>query len=108
VAGHRDTHFAFLRQLAIGSEIVAENAAGERERYRVVKRFVTDERDQSVLADVPRGHRLTLVTCWPFDPLVFGGPQRLVVVAVGEDELAKPPPTWVRGRRGEPRDRRGI
>jgi len=80
VAGHRDTHFAFLRDLGMGTEILTASASGTR-RYRVTERFVTDERDASVIAQLPGDDRLTLVTCWPFDALVPGGPARWVVVA---------------------------
>ena len=80
LAGHRDTHFAFLRGLEPGTEIRTEDTDGHGRVYRVAERFVTDERDASVLApsDEPQ---LTLVTCWPFDTPVPGGPERYVVVA---------------------------
>ena len=63
-----------------GTEIRTEDGAGVRRSYRVTERYVTHERDAEVLApsDEPR---LTLVTCWPFDTPVPGGPERLVVVA---------------------------
>lgn len=80
LAGHRDTHFAFLRELAIGDEIRAEDLEGHERGYRVVAAFVTDERDPRVL-DASDSPLLTLVTCWPFDTPVPGGPQRYVVVA---------------------------
>jgi sortase A len=85
VGGHRDTHFAFLRDLSIGSEILAEDRAGHRRRYRVVRRFVTDEHDARVLAQDGDVDRLTLVTCWPFDALEVGGPDRFVVIAEDAD-----------------------
>lgn len=87
VGGHRDTHFAFLRELQVGEEILAEDGRGIRRSYRVRERFVTDERDVAVLDPpaAPGAHRLTLVTCWPFDSPLPGGPGRYVVVADSAD-----------------------
>ena len=87
VAGHRDTHFAFLRDLEVGTEIHAEDAGGSTRTYRVAGAFITHERDGRVLADAD-GRVLTLVTCWPFDALLPGGDQRYVVVA--EADRASP------------------
>lgn len=89
VGGHRDTHFAFLRDLAPGTVIrvqtADEGADGAWHRYRVTERFVTDERDARVWAETDEP-RLTLVTCWPFDALEAGGTRRYVVVAEGVEE----------------------
>lgn len=86
VAGHRDTHFAFLRELEPGTRIRSVDARGRTRDYRVVERFVTDDRDSSVLVPTERA-RLTLITCWPFDASRPGGRERFVVVAeeVGAD-----------------------
>ena len=80
VAGHRDTRFRFLPRLAIGDEILAHAADGRVHRYVVASAGVTHERDASVL-DPFAGPVLTLVTCYPFDTPVPGGPLRYVVVA---------------------------
>ncbi len=80
VAGHRDTHFAFLRELRVGDEIHTEDVAGRQRVYRVARSFVTHDRDASVIAP-SEDTRLTLVTCWPFGAAVPGGSQRYVVVA---------------------------
>ena len=79
VSGHRDTHFAFLRELQIGERIEIEHA-GEHLRYRVSGTRVVDAR-QTRLATAGDGERLLLVTCWPFDAWVAGGPLRYVVEA---------------------------
>lgn len=83
VGGHRDTHFAFLRDLSRGDEIVTEDASGRRTVYRVKESFITHDRDMTVLAETD-GAQLTLVTCWPFDSPIPGGAQRYVVVARAE------------------------
>ena len=79
IAGHRDTHFRALRELADGDELLLEDRWGGRRSYRVTRRLVTRYDDTSPL--VPAADRLTLVTCWPFDALHPGGPMRYVVVA---------------------------
>ena len=81
IAGHRDTHFEFLRRLEPGDEIRLETPGGARHRYRVEEARVVDERDVSVLRPAD-GSVLTLVTCYPFDAVVPGGPLRFVVRAV--------------------------
>ncbi len=87
LAGHRDTHFAFLRDLAPGDEVVLETADGVRRRYRVSEAGVYDRDDTWWLAPAPLAgpaRLLTLITCYPFDAVVPGGPGRYVVRAVGE------------------------
>jgi sortase A len=80
ISGHRDTHFAFLRRLARGDEIVIESADGRHHRYVVASTRVVDRRDVGVAAEAG-DTRLTLVTCYPFDAIRPGGPLRYVVVA---------------------------
>jgi len=80
LAGHRDTHFAFLRRLAPGDELAVEDREGGSRRYRVREQLVVHETDTAVLAPSARP-TLTLVTCYPFDTPVPGGPLRYVVVA---------------------------
>ncbi len=78
-AGHRDTHFAFLRELEVGDRLILESAT-TRHHYRVTGSEVVHE---SRVDLVERGARakLTLVTCYPFDALMPGGPLRFVVHA---------------------------
>lgn len=79
VSGHRDTHFAFLRELGKGDRVWIETREG-RYAYAVEKREVVDSRRVRLETSVDDA-RLTLVTCWPFDALVPGGPMRYVVSA---------------------------
>jgi sortase A len=83
VAGHRDTHFRALADLAPGDALALEAPGGAVTRYRVVETAVVDHRDTRPLRPSPEP-RLTLVTCWPFDAVVPGGPLRWVVVAEAE------------------------
>jgi sortase A len=70
-AAHRDTHFRFLRDVAVGDEIDVERSDGKIFRYRAdatsVVRF-----DQSGIDPLADGHALVLSTCWPFDALTPG------------------------------------
>jgi len=87
VAGHRDTHFAFLEGLAPGDVVGLEDAEGTHHGYRVTAAAVVDEHDTRAILGGDRP-TLVLVTCWPFDSPVAGGPLRYVVWA----EAAPPAP----------------
>lgn len=80
IAGHRDTHFDFMRHVRIGDELLVERADGVKVRYRVGTAEILDRRDIWVM-DQAGPSRLTLVTCYPFDALRPGGPQRYVLLA---------------------------
>ena len=80
IGGHRDTHLAFLRHVRPGDALEIERADGKRVVYRVLDANVLDKRDVWV-AKQEGPNRLTLVTCYPFDALRAGGPQRYVVFA---------------------------
>ncbi|SRR5258706_3006508 len=80
VSGHRDTHFAFLRDLRSGDILVVHSASGRVVRYVVSGIEVVRNKDVRVLLDTG-DDRLTLVTCYPFDSAVPDGPLRYVVVA---------------------------
>lgn len=80
LTGHRDTHFEFLKRLKQDDEIVVETAAGSTQRYLVLDSQIVDDRTASIgLADGE--DQLVLVTCYPFDTIVPGGPLRYVVSA---------------------------
>lgn len=80
IGGHRDTHLAFLRHMKPGDKLVVERTDATRVTYVVNDALVLDKRDVWVTKqEGPR--RLTLVTCFPFDALRAGGPQRYVVFA---------------------------
>lgn len=83
IGGHRDTHLRFLKDLRVGETVLVERRDGRRLSYRIADARVVDKRATGVLAqDGP--DRLTLVTCWPFDALRAGGPERYVVTALRE------------------------
>jgi sortase A len=81
IGAHRDTHFAFLRELQPGEEIVVQKSVSVTRRYRVTGAEIVDKSETRVLAQAPGETRLTLITCYPFDALRAGGPLRYVVTA---------------------------
>jgi len=80
ISGHRDTSFRFLRELSMGESIMLQRADGKMLSFRVIAAEVTDAAilDMDVNAAIPL---LTLVTCYPFDAVIPGGPQRYLVFA---------------------------
>jgi sortase A len=81
IGGHRDTHLRFLETLRVGDRLRVQRIDGQEVEYRVDNLRVTDKRDLAPL-DPAGPTRLTLVTCWPFDAVRPGGPQRYVVTAI--------------------------
>jgi sortase A len=78
-AAHRDTHFRFLKDVAVGDEIEITRRDGRTFRYRAdgvsIVRF-----DQSGIDPFTTGRELALTTCWPFDAITHG-PMRYVLHA---------------------------
>lgn len=83
ISGHRDTHFSFLRNVQAGNAIDIERDGASR-RYRVVDVRIADARTTRIGTPDAETTRLLLVTCYPFDDWVAGGPLRYVVEAVPE------------------------
>lgn len=81
VSGHRDTHFAFLRDLRPEMRLVLQRPSGDVHAYRVVDAVTVDSRWQGLpLLSAPE--QLLLVTCYPFDAIRANGPLRRVVRAL--------------------------
>src|ERR1700704_91469 len=78
-SAHRDTHFRFLKDVAIGDEIAITRSDGKVFRYRAdgssVVRF-----DAPGIDPLSNATELVLSTCWPFDA-VTPGPPRYVLHA---------------------------
>lgn len=79
ISGHRDTHFYFLKQLKSGHEILLQTTRGQY-RYRVRDMRLLNIKHHKLVSD-PDDAQLHLVTCFPFDSVVTGGPLRYVVDA---------------------------
>ena len=80
IAGHRDTHFSFLRKVEVGESLLLETVSGSKHLYKVVGIDVVDSRHGSLQLDTDEPF-LSLVTCYPFETLAPGGPLRYVVTA---------------------------
>lgn len=80
IVAHRDTHFAFLRDVAIDEEIDVEGSRGVKSRYRVREVSIVDQGESRVL-DAADSAQLTLITCYPFDATMPGTRLRYVVIA---------------------------
>lgn len=87
VAAHRDTQFAYLREMQDGDRIVVQTANGRRSAFRVVEMRVVRADASGLDPDDagPTGARLALVTCYPFNG-VLRSPWRYVVLADREAE----------------------
>jgi len=85
ISGHRDTSFRFLERVRKGDRITIETREGKIVPFQVVATQIIDEAllDMHIKADVPL---LTLVTCYPFDAVAPGGPQRYLVFAEYDEE----------------------
>lgn len=79
ISGHRDTHFRFLGDLRPGDRLQLTGPAGSR-WYAVGDLEIVDSSVQELVID-PGAERLSLVTCYPFDSPLAGGPLRYVVTA---------------------------
>ncbi len=91
VSGHRDTHFRFLRSLKIGTLLTVDDATGAQHTYRISETRIVDARTARL---DPAGAQpaLALVTCFPFDAVMPGGPLRYLVIA--ERVADTPEVTW--------------
>ncbi len=81
LSGHRDTHFAFLRELAAGSRFRLQNREGSWQDYAVRAHEVIDVRHPVFARRAESRALVSLVTCYPFDAITPGGPLRYVVTA---------------------------
>lgn len=88
IAGHRDTHFAFLGRLQTGDEIRLTGADGRSDVYRVTHMSVADSRAGPLGLD-DQARSLLLVTCYPLDARL-SGPLRYLVHAEAVAAVPQP------------------
>lgn len=77
IAGHNDTHFAFLQKVQVGEQFSLQTQDGVIEQYQVRGIDVIHQSQHYFL--VQEG--LYLLTCYPFNSLVSGTELRLLVSA---------------------------
>ena len=78
IAAHRDTHFAFLKDVRVGDVVQIEGIDGVMHGYRVAGAEIV-RWDRFAIAE-GEGRELALTTCYPFDAIGHG-PLRYVVHA---------------------------
>ncbi|CAM3905964.1 Class GN sortase [Pseudoalteromonas mariniglutinosa] len=86
IAGHNDTHFAFLQNVKVGEQFSLQTQNGVIEQYRVRGIDVIHQSQFDFLAQTG----LYLLTCYPFNSLASGTELRLLVSAskVSVDEVS--------------------
>jgi sortase A len=87
IGGHRDTHFAALRDAKRGETVTLETIDGRTQHFRIDDFAIVDANGAHVELESATP-QLLLVTCYPFDAIVPGGPLRYVVSAVALPETA--------------------
>jgi len=80
IAGHRDSHFSFLRDISIGDTILTSNYDNQHKQYRVSNIQIINSNKQQL--NLIQNDQLTLITCYPFDDFIPGGPLRMIVHAI--------------------------
>jgi sortase A len=85
-AAHRDTHFRFLRNVAIGDVIDVTRTDGKHFRYRADSTAIV-QFDAPGIDPATPGFELILATCWPFDAVTSGTERYLLhATLVGDGE----------------------
>lgn len=79
VAGHNDSHFAFLQHMQRGDTLLLETAHARQKSYKISSIDVVDSRTSRLQHS--SDDELVLVTCYPFDGLLPEPPLRYVVTA---------------------------
>ncbi len=87
IGGHRDTHFRGLNRLQARDTLTLQDSSGRWQNYRVISTRIVDSRTTPLLLSSPGQQRqqLQLITCYPFDGLLTGGPLRYLVTATATD-----------------------
>lgn len=89
IAGHRDTHLAFLANVQVGDRVQLTTGPGADRVYRVTQAMVVDSRTWRFPSRFDGGSTLALATCWPFGA-TSDGPLRFVVIAEAVPSLPTP------------------
>ncbi|WP_234400140.1 class GN sortase [Shewanella marina] len=79
IAGHNDTHFSFLKQVAVGDEFELQNQQGQVLKYRVSQIDVIHQSEDYFLYE--NSAKLYLMTCYPFNAIAAGTELRYLVTA---------------------------
>ncbi|HIP52363.1 MAG TPA: class GN sortase [Campylobacterales bacterium] len=86
IAGHRDSHFSFLRDVKIGDTFSVQNYKKAEALYLINEIKIIDSAKNNIEIK-ENTNRLQLITCYPFDAISSGGSLRYIVYAKRMDEL---------------------
>jgi len=85
ISAHRDTHFEFLKNVAVDEKFTLQTDKGLILEYQIVDIRISHYQN-AMIPDPDEVSMLTLVTCFPFDRLTIGGPLRYLVIAEQTDK----------------------
>jgi len=84
ISGHRDTHFAVLKNIEIGDLITLERPNTEPQKLSIRNRYIIDVRKEEFRLhsdSINNTHHVILITCYPFESVERATPFRLIVEA---------------------------
>lgn len=80
ISAHRDTHFKVLNKIKQNDRIILIDKNNTPHHYTLSSTHIYNIEQDSLSIDFNQD-QLTLITCYPFDAIMPGGPLRLVVRA---------------------------
>ena len=80
IAGHRDSHFSFLKDTQIGDTFDVQNYKGSKASYEIEQISIIDSSKEDIKIEKD-SNRLQLITCYPFDAVSSRGVYRYVAYA---------------------------
>ncbi len=83
LAGHRDTHFRFMKNLKLNDSLFLTDQTGHITEFVVIELGVKDSRTEAIEPVLDSEQQeLWLVTCYPFDAISTRGPLRYIARAL--------------------------
>lgn len=86
LAGHRDTHFEWIRHLKPGDTLSVTLTNGQRHEFSMRRAWIA-RHDASGIDPHARGRLLALATCWPFDAKTQGPMRYIVELELAAEEI---------------------
>jgi len=80
IAGHRDTHFRFIREIKYGDVITLQTGSNRIFHFTVTGLSIVNEKEVN-LSTLEKEATLILITCFPFSAIRPNGPLRYLVQA---------------------------
>jgi sortase A len=81
ISAHRDTHFDFLENVALGDRFEVDTIYSRQNHHYQVSNIKIIDSDKVDIDISNHQSELKLVTCYPFNAIVTGGPLRYIVTA---------------------------